>query len=65
MQKRHDKKIEVKNDKERDPDQAWYWTPEWQKAEREAEEEIQAGRVDEHETGEDFLKALQDITDEE
>ncbi len=28
-----------------DRDQAWYWTPEWQAAEREADEEIEAGRV--------------------
>ena len=28
-----------------DRDQAWFWTPEWQAAEREAEEDIKAGRV--------------------
>ncbi|MBU4302686.1 MAG: AbrB/MazE/SpoVT family DNA-binding domain-containing protein [Actinobacteria bacterium] len=28
-----------------DRDQAWYWTPEWQKGEREADEDIAAGRV--------------------
>lgn len=26
-------------------DQAWFWTPEWQKKEREADEDIKAGRV--------------------
>jgi len=30
---------------ERDPDQAWFWTPEWQEKIREAEEDIAAGRV--------------------
>ena len=30
-----------------DRDQAWYWTPEWQKGEREADEDIAAGRVSE------------------
>jgi antitoxin PrlF len=25
-------------------DQAWFWTPEWQKGEREADEEAKAGR---------------------
>ena len=30
-----------------DRDQAWYWTPEWQKGEREADEDIAAGRVNE------------------
>jgi hypothetical protein len=28
-----------------DGDQSWYWTPEWQKAEKEADEDIAAGRV--------------------
>ena len=28
-----------------DADQAWFWSPEWQKAEREAEADIRAGRV--------------------
>ena len=28
-----------------DADQAWFWSPEWQKEEREAEEDIRAGRV--------------------
>lgn len=26
-------------------DQAWFWTPEWQAGEREADEDIRAGRV--------------------
>lgn len=28
-----------------DADQAWFWTPEWQKGEREADEDIRAGRL--------------------
>lgn len=28
----------------RDPDQAWYWTPEWQAGEREVDEDIASGR---------------------
>lgn len=28
-----------------DPEQKWWWTEEWQKGEREAEEDIRAGRV--------------------
>jgi len=28
-----------------DADQAWFWTPEWQRSEREADEDIKAGRV--------------------
>jgi AbrB family looped-hinge helix DNA binding protein len=28
-----------------DKDQAWFWTKEWQEGEREADEDIKAGRV--------------------
>lgn len=28
-----------------DADQAWFWTPEWQALEREADEDLKAGRV--------------------
>ncbi len=28
-----------------DPDQAWFWTEEWQKGEREADEAIRAGKL--------------------
>lgn len=28
-----------------DADQAWFWTPGWQKGEREADEDIKAGRL--------------------
>ena len=28
-----------------DPSQAWFWTPEWQAGEREADADIAAGRV--------------------
>jgi len=41
-----------------DPDQAWYWTPEWQEAEREADEDIAAGRVQTFDSMEDMLDDL-------
>ena len=28
-----------------DPDQAWWWTEEWQKKEREAEKDVKEGKV--------------------
>ena len=28
-----------------DADQAWFWSPEWQRGERQAESDIRAGRV--------------------
>ncbi len=34
---------------QRDPDQAWFWSEEWQHREREADEDIGAGRVTVHE----------------
>lgn len=41
-----------------DPDQAWFWTPEWQAGEREADADIAAGRGTRHHSDEDFLAAL-------
>jgi bifunctional DNA-binding transcriptional regulator/antitoxin component of YhaV-PrlF toxin-antitoxin module len=45
----------------RDPDQAWFWTEEWQAGEREADEEIAAGRGTFYENGEAFLEALREL----
>lgn len=42
-----------------DASQAWFWTPEWQVMEREADEDIAAGRVQRFESDEDFLAALE------
>jgi antitoxin MazE len=40
-------------------DQAWYWTKEWQEMEREADEDIAAGRVSgPFESAEDLLRHL-------
>jgi hypothetical protein len=41
-----------------DPEQAWYWTREWQAKEREADDDRAAGHVTRFETDEDFLTAL-------
>lgn len=41
-----------------DPDQAWFWTPEWRRKEREAEADKAAGRVDRFRTDEKLLAAL-------
>jgi len=41
-----------------DPAQAWFWTPEWQTGEREADEDKAAGRFTRYESGEDFLESL-------
>jgi len=45
-----------------DPEQAWYWTREWQAKEREADDDRAAGRVSRYETDEEFLTALDERT---
>lgn len=39
-------------------DQLWYWTPEWQAKEREADEDIAQGRVKEFSSVAELLKDL-------
>jgi hypothetical protein len=39
-------------------DQQWFWTQRWQKMEREADEDIAAGRVARFDGPEDFLADL-------
>jgi len=41
-------------------DQAWFWTPDWQAKEREADEEITSGGGAIYRSGEEFLAALKD-----
>ena len=41
-----------------DASQAWYWTPEWQAGEREADEDIAAGRVERFMNDAEFLESL-------
>ena len=41
-----------------DADQAWFWTEDWQKGEKEAGADIEAGRVERFESAEDLLDAL-------
>lgn len=43
------------------PDQAWYWTPEWQAGEVEADADLAAGRVSFSGSDETFLDALRAI----
>jgi hypothetical protein len=43
-----------------DPDQAWFWTPEWQAKEREADADKAAGRVERFESDEAFMAALEE-----
>ncbi|HEY6424334.1 MAG TPA: hypothetical protein VIY28_14015 [Pseudonocardiaceae bacterium] len=48
-----------------DPDQAWFWTPEWQAREREVDEERAAGILDRgFESGEEFLAYLKAVIED-
>lgn len=48
-----------------DPDQAWFWTPEWQAKEREVEEERSTGVLGrEFDSGEDFLAYLEAVIED-
>ncbi|MDD4346911.1 MAG: AbrB/MazE/SpoVT family DNA-binding domain-containing protein [Desulfitobacteriaceae bacterium] len=44
-------------------DQAWYWTEEWQAAEREAREDIKAGRGKRFDTVKDLMQDLMEADD--
>ena len=41
-----------------DATQAWFWTPEWQAGEREADADRSAGKVEEFGSGDEFIGAL-------
>lgn len=43
-----------------DADQAWFWTEEWQRGEREASEDIAAGRVTRFGSADELLASLDD-----
>jgi len=44
--------------------QAWFWTPAWQQGERDAEADAVAGRGMIFESGEEFLRALEERIDD-
>jgi hypothetical protein len=45
---------------QRDPDQEWFWSPEWQAGEREADDDIAAGRVEVFDSADEFLASFSD-----
>ncbi len=45
-----------------DPEQAWFWTQEWQAKEREADGDLADGRVTSYENDDLFLAALDERT---
>lgn len=47
-----------------DKDQAWFWTKRWQEGEREAEEDIKAGRVYKYPDAKSAITALHEASKE-
>jgi hypothetical protein len=45
-----------------DPEQAWFWTREWQQREREADQDLASRRVTRFENDQEFLAALDECT---
>jgi len=45
-------------------DQAWFWTPQWQAMESEADEDLAAGRYEEFRGLDDFIDGLRQLMDE-
>ena len=44
-----------------DPEQAWFWTPEWQRGEQEAEAELAEGAGVLYQSTEDFISHLERV----
>ena len=42
-----------------DSEQAWFWTPAWQAAERQADDDFANGRYEDFDTMDDFLASLE------
>ena len=49
--------------REIDPEQAWFWTRDWQEGEREADEDLARGRFKRFESDEAFLKHLEEVSE--
>jgi AbrB family looped-hinge helix DNA binding protein len=47
------------------PDQAWFWTERWQRMEREAQADIEAGRTTHYENVEKAISDLEALEDAE
>lgn len=45
-------------------DQEWFWTPEWQKMEREADEDFAAGRFTVYNSADEFFDAMDKLAGE-
>jgi len=54
-------KTTIRTVKKIDPDQWWFWTPEWQAGERQADLEIKAGLGKTYESADDLIADLKKL----
>lgn len=57
-----DDKIIIVPKKAIDAEAAWFWTKEWQEAEKETEEDLRTGKVKKFKSIEDLIKHLDKLT---
>ncbi len=55
------KKTTIRVGKKIDPDQWWFWTPEWQAGERQADLEIKAGLGKTYDNADDLIADLKKL----
>ncbi len=60
IERREDGVIELRPKVAVDASQSWFWSERWQQMEREADADIQAGRVRRFDSVDDFLAELDD-----
>ena len=60
---REDGVLELRPETGIDPSQAWFWAPRWQQMEREADEDIAAGRYETFANVEEFLHRLDEYAE--
>ncbi len=56
-------RVIVEKEKTISPEQAWFWSERWQQMEREAQEDVETGRVHRFSNVEDALAALESEED--
>lgn len=63
MALREDGVVELRRKEEAVPEDGWFWSEEWQRKEREADEDISAGRVTTVEDGDALIAHLKRATE--
>lgn len=63
VSEREDGVIELRPQLPIPADQRWFWTEEWQRMEREVDEDVAAGRVTRYDSAEEFLEYLDSVAE--